>query len=338
MDMNKNQENEETAEYKNKSKAKKIMRGIVGLLVLILVVDNINFYRLFNRGENNDYVYHWEEPARLEIHASYTTFEEALRAATDVVVAQYVGSRSFGEFLTEFEFEVSDRIRGESAERIFIYVENGISISMGKGIVYRPADITFTEGIDYLLPLSKITDVYMNTHNDGFMLIVNIVIDLDELSNSTMYNQPLARHSWMINFNSSMLSRRRVISRVRMLTMFNAPADDFIRSELLEDIINDSPYILVIEISEVRWLSGTSDWMSIDTYYVTIIESLKGDIVVDGEIVIVFFADTVSVGDRHIVAVEPINEGSMSFDFTSRNSLFSMDQLDEILEIIENEN
>jgi hypothetical protein len=50
-----------------------------------------------------------------------------------------------------------------------------------------------------------------------------------------------------------------------------------------------------------------------------------------------FFSDTVFQGEQHIVAVERISEGSSSFNFTSRNSLFSMDQLDENMEILDND-
>jgi hypothetical protein len=73
--------------------------------------------------------------------------------------------------------------------------------------------------------------------------------------------------------------------------------------------------------------------MSTDIFYVTVIEDLKG-VRETGEVrAMIFFADTVSIGEYHIVAAHQ-REGSSSFSFTSPNSLFSIDQRDEIMEII----
>ena len=110
----------------------------------------------------------------------------------------------------------------------------------------------------------------------------------------------------------------------------------FIRSEAIEDIVNGSPYVFVIEINEARGLSsGTGGFMSIDLYYVTVVEDLKGEPVMGNEIVVVFFADTVFRGEQHIIAVEQVPNGSF-YRFTSRDSLFRMDQLYEIMEILNN--
>ena len=276
------------------------------------------------------------------IDFNYRTFDDAIsEVSTDVVIAQYIRSRRFGRNLTEFEFSVSDRILGNAADRIFVYASNtdthivsGGDVSLG----YRPNEITFDRGVDYLLPLSKISNVYANTHDDGFRFIRVIAVDLDNPSNSVMYNEPLASHSEVLDFNGQ-LSREEIISWVEGLTQDNPLALDFIRSEDIEDIINESPYVLVIEVGDSESLlrdSNRGDWVSTDLYNVTVIESLKGDIDVGAELVVIFFANTVLPGEQHIVAVEQIPEGSF-YQFTSRNSLFSLDNLDEIVAIIENE-
>jgi len=45
-----------------------------------------------------------------------------------------------------------------------------------------------------------------------------------------------------------------------------------------------------------------------------------------------FYADTVKIGERYIVAVE---DGGSFATFTSRHSLFTLDQYDEIIKWIE---
>jgi hypothetical protein len=337
MDMDKNKENATKMKNTLYTKGKKMAAVVIGvLLIAFLIINNLSSPPKREVNDELEVNEHWDRPPRAEISMRYATFEEALEVVTDVVVVQYIESRPFGESLREFEFEVSERVLGDAANRIFVYVDTSILYSVtGRDIItYWPGNLTFDSDTEYLLPLERIVRPYANTHDDGFKFVDNIVIDLDDPSNSTMYNESLAPHSRRLNFNNQP-SRSRIISRVERLTRRNPPADDFIRSEDMEDIINGSPYVLIVEINEPESLSsGESDWMSTDSYYVTLVEALKGDINMENITGVTFFADTVSPGGQHIVAVEPMSEGSSWFDFTSRNSLFSMDQLYEIIALI----
>jgi len=273
----------------------------------------------------------------------YLTFEEVvLEFATDVVIAQFIGQRPFGNNLTEFEFAVQDRVLGNAADRIFIYAERTHAHVTGteREVAFEPGVLSFEAGIDYLLPLIRITSPYANTHEDGFTFIRNfIVINLDAPSDSVMYSEPLALHATGLDFNARTLESEQILTYVAELTADNSPAIEPIRSELLQDIIHESPYILLVEINEPLRLSrqqATTDWMRTDIYYVTVIQSLKGDYTTseEGDFVVIFFADTVSPGEQHIVAVRPIDEGNYWHRFTSRNSLFSVDQMNEILSLL----
>jgi len=274
----------------------------------------------------------------------YFTFEEALIEfpPTDVVIAQYVGHRPFGENLTEFEFVVLERVLGDAADRIFVYEENVNAHVMGieREVSYMPANITFDPGTEYLLPLQGISSPYARIHEDGFRFILNIAIDLNDPASSTMYSEPLYQHAEDFDFSRS-ISRQQIVSHMDELTRGNPPARGFIRSEEIVDILHGSPYVFVVEVDEPLRMAhemGTTDWMvPNDLYFVTIVQVLKGDIDVDAfdaEFVVMFFADTVLPGEQHIVAVAPNREGNTWFRFTSRNSLFRMDQLDEIMFVL----
>ena len=94
---------------------------------------------------------------------------------------------------------------------------------------------------------------------------------------------------------------------------------------------------MIVEINEPRRLVSaqvTRDWMETDIYHATVVRALKGNLDAGLRVDVEFFADTVQTGEQHIVVVERLTRGSTTFIFTSRNSLFRMDQLDEILEII----
>ena len=274
-----------------------------------------------------------------EASFEYLTFEESLAEfATDVVIAQYIDHRPFGQNLTEFEFVVLERVLGDAADRIFVYAEpiNAHVIGSERDVIYRPGDLTFHPGTTYLLALIRVSNPYSLIQENGFVFIRNIVIDLDDPSKSIMYSEYLALHSESLDFDRD-ISRQDIISYVGELTRDNPPAREFIQSEEIEHIINESPYTLIVEINEPLRLSHeqhTTDWMLTDLYYVTVVQALKGEMEVGYQFVMTFFADTVLPGEQHIISVEQVHGGSF-YVFTSRNSLFQMNQLNEVMARVE---
>jgi len=265
------------------------------------------------------------------------TFEEAIVYATDVMVVQYVGRRPFGQRLTEFEFIVSESILGvaNAGDTVFAYTEDLSTITFGCCHDLMRHTV-FTPGTDYLLPFNRWVLPYLNAPEDMLRFLYTIVIDLDNPLNSTMYNEPLYLNSSGLNFNERSFTRQEIISYVTDLSRNNPPARGMhIRSDVTEDIILGSPYVLVVEINELHRPSrGDSDWMSTDLFYATVLDVLErsGDISVGDVIDVTFFANTVSTGEQHIIAVTGSRTGW--FNFTSRYSLFSLDYLDEIIEIL----
>ena len=292
------------------------------------------------QGDLDDYQTSPTPPVVLRSEASfmYMTFEEAITEfATDVVVAQYVGSRPFGVNLTEFEFIVVDRILGYAGDRIFVYSNNNVSADVfgaSESVVYMPGNLAFSYGTTYMLPLIRISRAHTNIQAEGFTFIRNIVINLDNPAMSIMYSEELSNHSAALDFSAMGHARMDVasflVSYVDKLTRYNTPSRGFINSNEIEDILYESPYVLLIEIGSPLRLSheqASTDLMATDLFYINIIYELKGNPVITYDTVMIFVANTVSPGEQHIVAVEPITEGSSWFQLTSRNSLFSFDQL-----------
>ncbi|MCL2360734.1 MAG: copper amine oxidase N-terminal domain-containing protein [Defluviitaleaceae bacterium] len=262
------------------------------------------------------------------------TFEDLVTSATHVVVAEYVGRRSFGRAFTEFEFIVHEQVIGDTADTIFVYTEDA-RVMDG----FSSVDLQFTTGTQYLLVLWEIADVYSRFDDYGLRFVRDIILDLNDPARSTMNNEPLSLHS-RLNFNRN-LTRERILSHVRSLPRDPfRPRSMFITSENLEDIINGSPYVLVIEINEPRRLGGEgiyADVGSTDIYYITIVEVLKGNMQVGDELRIVFYADTVFTGETHLVSIWHNDLHALTpffHTFTSRNSLHCMEQRDEIMAII----
>jgi len=269
--------------------------------------------------------------------SGHDTFEFWAGRAADVVVAEFVTQRRFKYAGTEFEFIVHERIFGDAADTIFVYTwdeETGGPEN----------DPQFAVGAQYLLLLETIAGVFSTIHDDGFMFLGDLVLDLNNPSVGTMYNQPLSLHSTGLNFNSRNLTKERIISYVSTLPRDPIPQRLFIKSDILEDIITGSPHVLIVEIGEPYRLtsirSGAGIRLPTDIYNATVVEVLKGDWQVGGLVEVVVFADTVFPGETHIVSIAPSNPTNAAPSglqrLSSRNSLHSMSQLDEINLILGN--
>lgn len=281
----------------------------------------------------------------VEASFMYMTFEEAVTSfATDVVIAQYVGSRPFGTSLTEFEFIVLDRILGYAADRIFVYADNDVSVDVfgtELSVSYMPGNLMFIHGTTYMLPLIRVSRAHTNIQDEGFTFIRDIVINLDNPAMSRMYSEDLFSHSSYLDFDTMNFARADItsflVSYVADLTRYNTPSRGIISSSAIETVVYESPYILLIEIGNPLRLSNeqaNTDLMATDLFYITIISALKGNVVTTYDTVMIFVADTVSQGERHVVAVEPISKGSSWFQLTSRISLFSAEQTNEVTQIL----
>jgi len=273
----------------------------------------------------------------------YISFEDALEFASDVAIVQYIGSRPFGDYLKEFEFQVSERILGDSAERIFVYIDTSFGYHVrgdSQNIFFDPTELYFQQGAYYLLPLRAINNPLANTHEDGFTFIMNIVIALDDLGQSRMYGDLLKHHTAIFDFEIENNVDEIVISIVE-LTKNNVSLEKYIRSEDIQDVLLESPYVVLVEINDPLRLSheqSTTDWVKTDLYHVTVIQVLNGNIEEGFEGVVVFPANVADTSEHHIVAIRPIREGSSWFNLTSRNSLWSATQLEEISDAIYNLN
>ena len=286
---------------------------------------------------------------------AYRTFENALRhLTTDVVIAQYVGHSFVGTILIEYEFIVLDRIVGNATDRIFVlqrydrpraFIEEDGMLFASLDYDYIPAVMSLNSDTEYLLALFGRNLVYNTRINeDVFGFGHEIVIDLNDISNSTMDSGLISEHSTGFDFNRD-VTREEIISYVYELTKDNPPGRSFIRSNILEEILEGASNVLVVEITDPISLArdfdlDESNWkVPTDAYKAKVIQILKGDYYTEigDEITIIFFAETVFPGEHHLLAVEPVSEGSFNYDLTARTSLFEMEQLEEIMTIIKDQ-
>ena len=265
------------------------------------------------------------------------TFEEiVLEFATDVVVAKYVGQRARGKMqnliVIEYEFVVLERIFGDASDRIYVYSgvpAQGETAGGYDGWLNLPGGFTDSE---YLLILHDLFPVYSGIPDDGYLFISSTVIDLDEPSRSVMRNEPLTNFSETLS--TAKLSKGFLISYMKELAKnIKPPHRRVIKSDKTEDIIRGSSHVLVIEVTGDGISKPRNDLGSWDNYTCILVDVLKGDGIKSGEkFWVSFSADTVKPDERYIIAVVQLEEGSNNwFIFTSRNSLFGMERLEEIM-------
>ena len=282
-------------------------------------------------------------------HMFYSTFEDAvLNSATDIVIVNYLGSRMFDDVWKEFEFAVVENILGETTDYIRVYVDLSTEMHIlgheGHDHHHREA-LHFQQNVDYLLPLINTNSPTSRFYNvdgiDNFLFIRGIAVNLNNLIESVMYGENLNEHIDGVN----LLARDAHNQIIELVEELAVEIEEnttweriFIRSYEMDDIILGSPDVLIVEITEPRRLHDAfyGQVLRTDIFFVDVVEVLYGSDEFVGNTSITFFANTVSIGERYIVAVQQSAENNRwAFRFTSRNSLFSMDQLDGILYILE---
>jgi len=279
----------------------------------------------------------------IETHASQDiiSFEEALLFfTTDIVLAQFVAQRPMGRYNSQLKFTVSERILGDAADTIFVYISHHFGAEIGYGAFFK-------YGVNYLLPLARINWVLSNFHEDGYHMVPgHIAINLDDPTQSIMYGESIMLHTTEFDFDRRDISTETISSFMKEIASESSLQDRLpfiIRSNDIQDVVNGSPVIIVVEISEhIRSLYnciGGNDWT-----IVTVVNSMKGQVNVGYTFNLFFPVDSVIVGERYIVALHPSDFPSShpitgpglynSYRLTSRNSVFSMEYQQRIGEIL----
>ena len=271
-----------------------------------------------------------------EVQASvaYYSFEEACERATDVVVATFEGTRPFGAFYTEYCFYVKETIVGNAKGKISV-IKTVMKNSANETVEgYNSSPLFLEYNKDYMLIILNETTVYSKM--DYYSFICNLVIDVENIGNSTMYNQPLALHSKTFDFSKA--DKSAVIDYIKKFVKDDPTFSPvkFAADPSMEDVIAESSNILVVEINECtrNVVSHTRDT---GFYNCKVLETMKGFINSGTTIQIIFSNDDVSEGDTVIVALS--NTGRSSYySLTSRNnSIIPVEQKEAAKAIIENE-
>lgn len=258
------------------------------------------------------------------------SFEQMIDSATHIVKAECVQSISYGGSY-DHTFKIQKQYKGKiTDEQIHITVSCGAEICLDKGYSYT-RDNQFYPGNTYVLLLMCDRSVYYE--RDKFSIKGDICIPVENVSEARMYNRSLREYSSLTQTQMKSFKEveKYIIQQCATCTSEGYYAGiDYIRSEKLSDILNQSPYVLRVEVVSLK---SEQIKEGIQYYKCNVVTEYKGG--VPEEIYVIFFANTVTIGNQYIVAVTKTGPWEDRFRFSAKDSLISIDQEQEVLRILQ---
>lgn len=250
----------------------------------------------------------------------YMSFEDTLATATDIMVATYTGRTERHGIYYDLEFIPVKQIKGTAVDgNIHVRIcEQSVSV-VDRDIGYVVSPSRYETGANYVLVLEKFISVY-NLY-DLYLPLNNILIESGE--KPTMYND-----SFVGDFSASRIEGKSSTEILEYIEDFQLKGEDvsqvvgydYIRSTNLADVVSSSS--VVIEIVPVELL-GANENNDTERFVCNITNSLKGDMR-EGQITIIFVADTVDIGSKYIVMLERLGDSDY-YILSSKASVYAND-------------
>lgn len=265
------------------------------------------------------------------------TFELLVATATDIIKGKCVGVDKKDDYV-EYEFVVINRYLGEEVEdNIFVYVPDYAVTVINTDYSYRLSDLTYKEGSEYYLVLSKHVDVYL-PHDRYINVGGNLFMPANDISHSTLYGETLINHAQTKSINaekdltdylSKITTNKTDKNQTNMI--IGIP---YITDTDMNSIIDKSDFILRVKIGEEVYKGIADDRC---TYDCVVIRSMKGSVNSNELVRIVFPKDSVIEGNEYILALTEFKGVSpRSFVMSSKNSIYELSLLEYIEEHLMN--
>jgi len=265
-------------------------------------------------------------------YEEYFTFEKACGRADRIIIGKFIDyAPSVGNYWV-LEFEVIDTIFGEETDTIQIYLSGTKSTytdkETNKSYKFSPQEAGFYRQCNYLIPIKIVDDVYQD-HPYAYP-IGSALVDMNDISQSQMYGRYIQQHTTGIDFSQS--TAEDIIEYARKLSVNNSISKKPLSTDNIQEIIDASEKIVHVRVEEFE-KRNDSTFFDIEFYKCTVIENLKGQYDKDSEISIVFFSETVNVGEEYIVMLAP-GGSSIIQQFSAKQSLRSVSEKEAIKNII----
>ena len=275
---------------------------------------------------------------RNEVECIYMTLEEVIPSATDIVKARYLRATMDNHMRCYYEFEVTESLRG-------LGLEETITVGVLVADCYIPdRDISFStyssryeQGKEYLLLLQRWTSVYDDEYIFGFVSD-SLVIPIGEdgkgylaSGESLMYGSDLSNHLGSTEIADSFEKgtfEQYAVNVVKDNVMVHGK--DYIESTDISEILHGSEYVLEVEIKNVDSEYISDNRITCRCEIVSVIKGAFTEVATS----VTFPAGPIEVGDTYIIAVNTSSGSQRYLVMSSKNSVYSIDQKEEIIAIL----
>ena len=312
------------------------MRKILCLAAVLIMLFasiscNQNNYNI-DTSDSNDTGLHYA----YDQNSQYMSFEQLVNSATDIIKGRCIGVSKKDSY-AEYEFHVVSRYLGEEVDgNIFVYVPDYNVSIINTNYSYKLSDLTYKEGFEYYLVLSRRVDVYLS-HDRYINVGGNLFMPANDISQSTLYGESLIKHAQIKSINveenlTEYLSRatKDMIDKNQVNAVKGLP---YITDTDIASVINKSDFILRVKV-EKEVYKGIADDRC--TYDCEVTSSLKGSVNLNELVRIVFPKGSVEEGNEYILALTEF-EGvtPRSFYMSSKNSIYEMSMQQYIVEHVQ---
>lgn len=266
--------------------------------------------------------------------SSLLTFEEAVSAATDILVADFTAFHEADDYY-ELEFTVTKVLRGETTEKVIyvmtvpseVHVEESPERSFVSGLY------NYVPGHSYLLVLDRRVSVYYE--HDRYTMVGDIFVPLDDDLGVYMYYQPIedvvAAETGTQSVSARGLTQDKVYDTVAALSKITSSTVPYygtspVQPDTVEELTACSDYVLRVSVGD---LIADGTYQDTKTYECKILELLKGEFTAEEtrewnqKIYVVFRTEDATPNGEYLLFLERADENSRVFCYTSVNSVHS---------------
>lgn len=250
------------------------------------------------------------------------TLEKTLSYTTDILEGKCIDSYKGEDGNIHYTFKCLNSYYGDTeGDEISVIGYDYKTVYDGKEVYSNK----YQNGSDYLLVLTFVPQVYQKSDyyqcSDDFLFI-----DKDDPEKSTMYGQPITKHSELKTVGSF---DQLISYMIQCAEEGEKIYRDYIRSDDIGVIAQDSPYILTVKVlnKDDKMISGKN----VSGYVCQVEHVFKSESSVGGVITVLFNDNDVKVGSSYILCL--YKEGS-AFIFASKTNMFDISIEDTITELV----
>lgn len=261
------------------------------------------------------------------VHGDYFDLEEGINMASYVVAAKCMQVYSDVQY-TYAVFAPVNTLKGEIKEDTIIVRGNNHATIYVDEYIYVDDVARYEMGEEYLLVLDRYISVY--NEYDYYQRLGGIFISRGTLEGATMFGYA-SIVEMLQNTNIVCENYKGLVDYVENIIKENptgtgSNGTDYIRSDKLEDIVEQTKTILRVKITD-HWVIGNNK--DREDCYCIVEETLKGE-EITGEINVVVPYESVNTGEEYIFLLSKVHETSGFYIMSSKNSVYSVEDVENV--------